>query len=41
MQPQQAQPDAYLDQEAFKELQVGTQGEFGGLGIEVGMEEAS
>src|SRR4051812_39287142 len=30
---------AYLDQEAFKELQVGTQGEFGGLGIEVGMEE--
>jgi carboxyl-terminal processing protease len=30
---------AYLDQEAFKELQVGTQGEFGGLGIEVGMED--
>jgi len=30
---------AYLDQEAFRELQVGTQGEFGGLGIEVGMEE--
>src|SRR2546421_4285601 len=30
---------AYLDQEAFKELQVGTQGQFGGLGIEVGMEE--
>lgn len=30
---------AYLDAEAFKELQVGTQGEFGGLGIEVGMEE--
>ena len=30
---------AYLDQDAFKELQVGTQGEFGGLGIEVGMEE--
>ncbi|GHU12231.1 peptidase S41 [Betaproteobacteria bacterium] len=29
---------AYLDAEAFKELQVGTQGEFGGLGIEVGME---
>ena len=28
---------AYLDQDAFKELQVGTQGEFGGLGIEVGM----
>src|SRR5689334_24344136 len=30
---------AYLDSEAFKELQVGTQGQFGGLGIEVGMEE--
>src|ERR687888_1360407 len=30
---------AYLDQEAFKELQVGTQGQFGGLGIEVGMED--
>jgi len=30
---------AYLDQDAFRELQVGTQGEFGGLGIEVGMEE--
>ena len=30
---------AYLDQEAFKELQVDTQGEFGGLGIEVGMED--
>lgn len=30
---------SYLDAEAFKELQVGTQGEFGGLGIEVGMEE--
>jgi carboxyl-terminal processing protease len=30
---------AYLDQDAFKELQVGTQGEFGGLGIEVGMED--
>ena len=30
---------AYLDAEEFKELQVGTQGEFGGLGIEVGMEE--
>ncbi len=29
----------YLDAEAFKELQVGTQGEFGGLGIEVGMED--
>ncbi|MBC9073835.1 S41 family peptidase [Thauera sp. CAU 1555] len=30
---------AYLDVEAFKDLQVGTQGEFGGLGIEVGMED--
>ena len=30
---------AYLDPEAFRELQVGTQGEFGGLGIEVGMED--
>jgi carboxyl-terminal processing protease len=30
---------SYLDADAFKELQVGTQGEFGGLGIEVGMED--
>lgn len=30
---------AYLDVEAFRELQVGTHGEFGGLGIEVGMED--
>lgn len=30
---------SFLDQEAFRELQVGTQGEFGGLGIEVGMED--
>ncbi len=30
---------SYLDQEQFKELQVGTTGEFGGLGIEVGMED--
>ena len=30
---------AYLDAESFKELQVNTQGEFGGLGIEVGMED--
>lgn len=30
---------AYLDEEEFKELQVGTSGEFGGLGIEVGMED--
>jgi carboxyl-terminal processing protease len=30
---------AYLDAEQFKELQVGTTGQFGGLGIEVGMED--
>lgn len=30
---------AYLDTDAFKDLQAGTQGEFGGLGIEVGMED--
>ena len=30
---------AYLDADAFKDLQAGTQGEFGGLGIEVGMED--
>ena len=30
---------AFLDQDAYKDLQVGTQGEFGGLGIEVGMED--
>jgi len=30
---------AYLDEEAYKELQVGTTGQFGGLGIEVGMED--
>jgi carboxyl-terminal processing protease len=30
---------AYLDRDSFKELQEGTQGEFGGLGIEVGMED--
>ncbi len=29
---------SYLDAEQFKELQVGTTGQFGGLGIEVGME---
>jgi carboxyl-terminal processing protease len=29
---------AYLDAEEFKDLQIGTTGEFGGLGIEVGME---
>ncbi len=30
---------AYLDRKDYKELQVGTTGEFGGLGIEVGMED--
>lgn len=30
---------AYLDADGFKDLQVSTQGEFGGLGIEVGMED--
>ncbi|HFQ91378.1 MAG TPA: peptidase S41, partial [Chromatiales bacterium] len=30
---------AYLDPDDYKELQVGTTGEFGGLGIEVGMED--
>ncbi len=30
---------AYLDADAFKELQVGTQGEFGGLGMEIGSED--
>jgi carboxyl-terminal processing protease len=30
---------AFLDQDAYKDLQVGTQGEFGGLGIEVGAED--
>ena len=30
---------AYLDAEAFKDLQVGTQGEFGGLGMEIGSED--
>ncbi len=29
---------SYLSQDEFKELQIGTTGEFGGLGIEVGME---
>ncbi|OUV98628.1 MAG: peptidase S41 [Betaproteobacteria bacterium TMED156] len=29
----------YLDEDAFKDLQAGTQGEFGGLGIEVGTED--
>jgi carboxyl-terminal processing protease len=30
---------AYLDQDSYKELRLGTTGEFGGLGIEVGMED--
>jgi carboxyl-terminal processing protease len=30
---------AYLDKESYKELQEGTSGEFGGLGLEVGMED--
>jgi len=30
---------SYLDEEGYKELQVSTSGEFGGLGIEVGMED--
>ena len=30
---------AYLDEDAFEDLRVGTSGEFGGLGIEVGMED--
>jgi carboxyl-terminal processing protease len=29
----------YLDADAFKELQIGTTGEFGGLGIEIGQED--
>jgi carboxyl-terminal processing protease len=32
---------AYLDADAFKDLQAGTQGEFGGLGIEVGAEDGA
>ncbi|MBI4005656.1 MAG: S41 family peptidase [Gammaproteobacteria bacterium] len=30
---------AYLDKDSYKELQEGTTGEFGGLGIEVGLED--
>jgi carboxyl-terminal processing protease len=30
---------SYIDTDSFKEFQISTQGEFGGLGIEVGMEE--
>lgn len=29
----------YLDKDAFRDLQVGTSGEFGGLGLEVGLED--
>lgn len=29
----------YMDADGYKDLQAGTQGEFGGLGIEVGMED--
>ena len=29
---------SYLDEDAYRDLRVGTSGEFGGLGIEVGME---
>ncbi|MDH5614241.1 MAG: S41 family peptidase [Gammaproteobacteria bacterium] len=30
----------YLDETAYKDLRIGTTGEFGGLGIEVGMEDS-
>jgi len=30
---------AYLDEEAFKEMRTSTQGQFGGLGIEIGSED--
>lgn len=30
---------SYLDKDEYKELQIGTQGEFGGLGIQVTMED--
>jgi carboxyl-terminal processing protease len=32
---------AFLDGDAYRDLQIGTQGEFGGLGIEVGSEEGT
>jgi carboxyl-terminal processing protease len=32
---------SFLDADAFKDLQAGTQGEFGGLGIEVGAEDGA
>jgi len=31
---------SYLDEEEYRDLQAGTSGEFGGLGIEVGMDES-
>src|SRR5215831_6164302 len=31
----------FLDAEAFKDLQISTQGKFGGLGIEVGVEDGA
>ncbi len=30
---------SYLDEQAYRDLQTGTSGEFGGLGIEIGMED--
>jgi carboxyl-terminal processing protease len=30
---------AYLNKEEFREMQIGTQGEFGGIGIEIGVED--
>lgn len=30
---------AYLDKDAYKDIRIGTTGQFGGLGIEVGMED--
>lgn len=32
---------AFLDGESYRDLQIGTQGEFGGLGIEVGTEDGT
>lgn len=32
---------AFLDGDAYRDLQIGTQGEFGGLGIEVGSEDGA
>ena len=30
---------AYLDEDEYRDIRIGTSGEFGGLGIEVGMED--